>query len=159
MLNFLKPSLAPLLLRFGLAAVFIFHGCLKLIVYGGAGWSEDVPTFAQHVVTWAELLCGGALLVGLLSRLAALVLAVLQVCAIASVAGHRDFIGLTSAKVAGVGLDFKQIGYEYNFVIIVACLAIIILGSGTLAIDQWIFHRKRALTMPMQPLGQPARAS
>ena len=103
MLSFLKPSLAPLILRLGLAVVFIFHGCLKLIVYGGAGWSEDVPTFAQHVVTWAELLCGAALLVGLLSRLAALVLAVLQVCAIASVTAHRDFIGLTSAK-ARLGL-------------------------------------------------------
>src|SRR5580704_1889437 len=80
----LKTSLAPFVLRLGLAAVFLYHGALKLM-QGGTGWSESLPAWFQVTVAWIEFIAGAAIAIGLLSRLAALGIMSLMVGAILTV--------------------------------------------------------------------------
>src|SRR5205823_3133809 len=87
-------QLGSFLLRLGLAFIFIFHGYLKLVVKEGAGWSDTLPETTQRAVAWAEVVCGGALLVGLLSRLASIGLIVIMVGAISLSTGKFDFINI-----------------------------------------------------------------
>ena len=190
-------TVAPLVLRLALAAIFIFHGSQK--VFGpntdlGASWattqwdpqhavppgllaridqiqdgrlSEEAKDVvkaelaksythaaaplpsslnwhaAQYAVAWGELLGGVALLLGLLTRLAALGLIVIQVGAIATVTAGRGF------SFAGGG------GYEYNLALLAMCLALVVMGGGTWAADR--FFRRRTTSPPAAP--QPNRAA
>jgi uncharacterized membrane protein YphA (DoxX/SURF4 family) len=171
-------TLAPLVLRLALAAIFIYHGNNK--VFGpnsdlGASWAteawarqnavprefadriKDAPDaseaaktevmagvakgytqqaqappealtawhWTQYAVAWGELLGGIALLVGILTRLAALGLIVIQVGAIWTVTGMHGF----SVTRGG--------GYEYNIALIAMCLALVVMGGGTWAADRF----------------------
>jgi uncharacterized membrane protein YphA (DoxX/SURF4 family) len=181
-------TLAPLVLRLSLAAIFLFHGYHKVFDPNaglGASWAEsqwapqskvptgllervdqipdskvdtstrnqfkselvrsygrDVPPMpeslrwhgAQYAVAWGELLGGVALLVGLLTRVAALGLIVIQVGAIWTVTGLHGF------SVAQGG------GYEYNLALIAMCLALVVMGGGTCAVDR--FFRRSTTKAP-----------
>src|SRR5262245_27785083 len=94
---------------------------------------------AQLAVAWGELLGGFALLVGLLTRLAAIGLLIIQVGAILTVTAARNF----SFAAGG--------GYEYNIALIAMCLTLVFLGGGALAADNVLFKRGGA------PAGAPAR--
>ncbi len=129
--HFAKNTLVPLLLRAGLAVIFVFHGWEKVGGQGhemGANWNPSLPQYQQLLVAWGELVGGGALAVGLLSRLAALGLAVIMGGAIYTVHGPHGFS-------LGAG------GYEYNFALLVLCVAVMVGGPGSLAIDH--FFRRR----------------
>ncbi len=149
-----KPhlDLGTLTLRLALAGVLITHGVIKLAQKGGSNWTNELPEGTQMVVAWAEL-CGGiALGLGFLSRLAALGIIPIQVGAIALVSGPKDFIH--SSFTAKEGFNFHRIGYEYNFCIIMVCLAVILLGSGKLSLDHCLglwWRRKAAATAGVQP--------
>jgi uncharacterized membrane protein YphA (DoxX/SURF4 family) len=134
--------LGSFLLRLGLAAIFIFHGYLKLVQDGGRAWSSSLDADTQMAVAWGETLCGCALLLGFLSRLAAIGLVVIMVGAISLKTGKYDFIyiGLRHANDEG-GIPT---GAEYNFALIVMCLAVVAIGSGKVAIDHCIFGRRRS---------------
>jgi uncharacterized membrane protein YphA (DoxX/SURF4 family) len=137
----LKPhnDLASLVLRLGLAAIFVCHGYIKLSLGGGAAWTSAFDETTQLAVAWGELVAGIALFIGFLSRLAAAGLIVIMVGAIYNVTG-ADFIA-TGLKKAGI--DFTKIGFEYNFAIIVMCAGVIFLGSGFASLDHCLFHRKK----------------
>jgi putative oxidoreductase len=122
----------PLLLRLGLAIIFIYHG---LDLVGGEGhnwgttWNEHLPAAGQAVVAWGELIGGLALAVGFLTRLAAAGIAIIMIGAIATVHWPHGF-------------DVRHGGFEYNFAILVMCAALIVGGGGTWAVDR-LFRRKR----------------
>lgn len=110
-----------------------------------AQYSADAPTLpgslrasiAQLAVAWGELLGGIAILVGILTRLAALCEIVIQIGAIYTVTyGHGFFA--------------QGGGYEYNVALVAMCLALAILGAGPLAIER--LRRGRA----HQPVSAPA---
>jgi uncharacterized membrane protein YphA (DoxX/SURF4 family) len=82
--------------------------------------------WTQYAVALGELLGGLALLVGLLTRLAALGLIVIQVGAIWTVTAWHGF-----SVTRGGG------GYEYNIALIAMCLALVIMGGGTWAVDRF----------------------
>src|SRR5262249_7082463 len=86
-----RPSLASLILRLGLAAIFIPHGWIKIDVglYSGEELISGVSRNTQILVGIAELACGLMLLVGLGSRIAAVVMAVVQVAAVLIVSGDQ----------------------------------------------------------------------
>jgi uncharacterized membrane protein YphA (DoxX/SURF4 family) len=96
-------------------------------------YSENSPVLpatlnwhaAQYAVAWGELLGGVALLVGLLTRVAALGLIIIQLGAIATVTAGKGF----SFAAGG--------GYEYNIALIAMCLALVIMGGGTWAVDRF----------------------
>jgi uncharacterized membrane protein YphA (DoxX/SURF4 family) len=81
-------------------------------------------TAAQFAVAWGELLAGVALLFGILTRLAALGMVIIQAGAVYTVTGARGF-----AFGAGGG-------YEYNLALLAMCVGVVILGGGALSMDR-----------------------
>lgn len=136
--------LGSFLLRVGLAVIFVFHGYLKLIQDGGRAWTDSLDGDAQVAVAWGEMLCGVALFVGLLSRVAAVGLVVIMVGAIAVQTGRYDFIYVGDYHKGNPSKI--PTGAEYNFALIVMCLAVVALGSGYFSIDYLI--RRRLLGRP-----------
>lgn len=133
-----KSTVVPLLLRFGLAVIFLYHGLDKVGSEGnelGAGWAkpgegqETIPRTVQLAVAWGELLGGAGLALGLLTRVAAAGIAVIMIGGIVKVRGPQGF------ELPG--------GYEYNFLILVVCVAVMLMGAGTFSIDRFLRWRKR----------------
>ena len=142
-----KPHmhLASFLLRLGLATIFIYHGILKVALDSGAGWHQSLPHETQLAVAWGETICGVVLLFGLLSRLAAVGLMVMQIGAIIRQTASAGFVYIGFER----GHPSRTpTGAEYNFAIIVMCLTVLALGSGKVALDHLIFGRKLAAAQP-----------
>jgi uncharacterized membrane protein YphA (DoxX/SURF4 family) len=143
----LRPNvhLASLVLRLGLAAIFIVNGYMKVVVLlHGNHWDNNLPEATQMAVAWGELVCGSALLLGFLSRLAAVGIIAIQWGAIALHTGRYDFINIEyNAK------DPYRIapGSQFNFALIIMCLAVVLIGSGMVSVDHLLFGRRR----PPQP--------
>lgn len=138
-----KPHvhLASLVLRLGLGAIFIIHGYLKISVHMGRGWDPNLPETTQMAVAWGETICGVALLLGFLSRLAAIGLIVIQWGAISLYTWRYDFINIEYNAH-----DPHRIapGSQFNFALIAMCLAIVLLGSGLISADHVLFGRQRS---------------
>jgi putative oxidoreductase len=153
-----KLNLVLLILRLSLGVIFIYHGLEKITgPSGGAGWVTDmygrrpelqVPTTLtftgiQLAVSWGEFIGGVALLVGLLTRLAALGMIIIQAGAIILVTGARGFSPETGA------------GYEYNIALLAMCLSLLILGAGKWSVD-WIETPKRRRLAAQAAVETPA---
>jgi uncharacterized membrane protein YphA (DoxX/SURF4 family) len=134
-----QPDMASLLLRAGLAAIFIVHGAIK--VRQDFVLLKDLSMAQQQALGWAELILGLLLLVGLLSRLSALGIIVLQAGAIFVQTGKHALEGLT---ITHEGADFMRVGPEFNLVLITMSLALIVLGSGSMSVDYLIWSWWRA---------------
>lgn len=148
-------DLGTLILRMGLAAIFILHGFV--FVYQDLPLSDKLPLSTQRVVGWAELICGFAFLAGFLSRLASVGIIVIMIGAIQMVTGTKDFLPISFGQQ---GYNFEA-GPAYNFIIIVACLALFVLGSGRISVDYLLFGRKKKTVpatqpQPAAPAGSPA---
>ena len=150
-----RPDLASLILRLGLAAIFIPHGWIKLDV--GLNSTEEliagVSRTTQALVGAAELVCGLMMLAGLGSRIAAVVLAVIQVAAVLIVSGDLEpalvRTGITKRA------EYLTIGPEYNLVLGLMCMAVVVLGSGWYSLDHLVMDKwrvKRAAAGPAQPV-------
>lgn len=87
-----------------------------------------LPAFNATLVGYSELICGAALVVGLLTRLATIPLIVSMVVAIIT-ARSDDVAGLFDL----VGLE------EFTYLALLAML--LILGPGRVAIDSWLTSR------------------
>ncbi len=152
----LKMSLAPLILRLGLAFIFLYHGFLKANLRSGAGWDEQLPTWLQLVVAWGEIVGGLLLLAGLLARVAALGFVIAQIGAIVTVTGERSFVHLRGhfGRAVDEGSYRWEVGYEYNFALIAMSLTLIVLGSGHWSLDYLLFHgrKKQAAPAPAESL-------
>jgi putative oxidoreductase len=136
--TFAKNTLVPLILRAGLAVIFVFHGLGKVNAETEWGWSwqkempggpEVMAGPLQMAVGWGELVGGIALGLGLLTRLAALGIAAIMVGAIATVHWPK--------------FSLQEDGFEYNFAILAMCAAVVLGGPGKLAMDS-VFFRKRS---------------
>jgi putative oxidoreductase len=129
-----RSMLIPLILRFGLAFIFIYSGLQKITPPGmgwGASWvTEDIkplPVPVQMAVAWSELAGGILLGIGLLTRLAALGIALIMLGTIYWLTGAQGF----------------KSGWDYNFAVIVMCLALVVSGGGALAVDRLIRIKRR----------------
>jgi putative oxidoreductase len=129
-----KNVFVPLLLRLGLAVVFIYHGYGKIGNSDlGSNWMQGPdpqPGIVQLLIAWGELLGGLALAVGFLTRLAALGIIAIMAGAIATVHFAHGF-----------GLQNQ--GYEYNFVLIVMAVCVVLGGPGPIAVDYFFRLRHR----------------
>ncbi len=154
-----RATAAPLIPRVGLAVIVLYHGCLKLLVYhGGVGWDTHLPPGVQSAVACTEVIGGALLMAGLLSRVAALALLVIQFGAILLVTGQGDFAlgGDSGRGPVTTALDFTNVGTEYNFAIIVMCITVMLLGSGVVSVDYLLGRRREAAAPPrreLQPVG------
>jgi putative oxidoreductase len=139
-------ALGLLVLRLGLAILVLSQGFEKITRAGtkwGAAWhytgpppppalfggpnppppSKHLPAPVQLVISWGQVFCGMALLLGVLTRWAAAVLFVLQVGAIGIFTIQDRF----SFPEGG--------GYQYNSAILVMCVALMFLGGGALSLE------------------------
>lgn len=143
-----KPQvdLGTLVLRISLAAIFIVHGYIKVIQT--APLMPEMSLALQQLVGWVELLGGAMLLIGLLSRAAALALIVTQIGAILTVTGDYAFRG---TPIEARGANYMIVGPEFNTTLIGIGLAVLLLGSGAFSLDALIFKgrcRREAASNP-----------
>jgi putative oxidoreductase len=127
-------NLVSLILRIALGTVFIAHGSQKVFgMFGGpgidgfakmlTGLGFKPALFWAYVGAYVELLGGLALITGLSTRISALLLLI--------------FIIVATLKVhLAKGFFMSNGGFEYNFLIALACIALIILGTGRFGITK-----------------------
>ena len=132
-------SFAPLALRLPVAIIFMAHGAQKLFGwFGGHGlegtgqWMASIGLEPGYLMALgagsAEFLGGLALLIGLLTRPAAVALAFTMIVAIVTV--HLDN-----------GLFMSNNGYEYALTLLVAAVALAIQGGGRFSVDALLSQR------------------
>lgn len=131
-----QQQLGIAVLRIIVGIVFTAHGGQKLFVYGFAGVAGafakmGVPMagFMGPFVALLEFFGGLALIIGLLTRLAALGLA----C---------DMLGAI-LLVHLAGGFFLPAGFEYALTLLFACICLMLAGPGSLSVDSNIAARRR----------------
>jgi putative oxidoreductase len=140
----LKSALGPLALRVGVAGILMSHGALK-VATGATTWNPDLTPSVQAVVAWAELLAGAFLLLGLLTRPASAVVIALQMGAIALVTGAKGLIAIGMLPAAAAPKTMHvEVGWEYNLALITLCVGLFFLGGGMIALDHYLWGRRRA---------------
>ena len=125
-------SLGLAILRIAVATVFITHGAQKLFVSGFAGvtgafthMGVPFPGVTGPFIAVLEFFGGIALLIGLLTRLVALGLVF-------------DMLGaIVLVKLAG---GFSK--YEFEFLLLVSSLALVLTGAGIFSIDALVAGRR-----------------
>lgn len=127
-------SVAPLLIRLALAAIFIAHGSQKVLgAYGGPGFKNFISgssPFAFMRPAWLWLAAAalselvGGLLVGLgfLTRIAAFFLLCVMLTAIIGVHWPNFFA--------------NNRGFEYPLALLAMSLSLMISGGGAVSIDK-----------------------
>lgn len=117
---------SPVFLRLALGVVFTYHGFGKVFGEGaalGSAWNpHGMPAIVQILVSWGELVGGVALLAGFLTCLASMGIIIIMIGAIVTVHGKNGFSMMNG-------------GFEYNFVLILACLALMGTGPGPLSVS------------------------
>lgn len=120
---------AALLLRLSLGGLFLAHAALKLFVFTPAGTAAffgkvGLPPSLAYIIIAAEIAGGVALILGLWTRLAAVLLVPILLGAIFTVHGPAGFF-----------FDNANGGWEYPAFWIVALLTQAMLGDGAFALN------------------------
>lgn len=130
-LNYLStyPEWGPFILRIALGAAFVAHGYPKLFkMYAGvAGWLDSIGIkpgrFWALVVGVVEFFGGIALVLGVFTEFAALLIAVTMLVAMIKVKwGRLSYV------------EPERMGWELDLIYFAAALAILFLGPGAYAL-------------------------
>ena len=135
---------APLPLRVIVGCGFMEHGFAKLTrgpdVFAAILHAIGVP--APHVMAWStisiELLGGLAVLLGALVALASIPMAAVLLVAILTVHLPYGFSSIKLLAITAAGAQFGAPGYETDLLYLACLAALVIGGSGPLAIDNLI---------------------
>jgi putative oxidoreductase len=142
-------ALAPLVVRIIVGLIMFAHGLMKLqrgpgmFGQGLAEMGVPAPAFMAYVVTFTELVGGALLVVGLLSRFAALVLTIDLIVAILLV---KLEVGLIAPRGGGSGA-------ELDLALIAGFLAILLAGPGPISLDRVIGLERRGWGAIPRPVG------
>jgi putative oxidoreductase len=133
-LDFFKKwqDCAPLALRFGAGIIFIAHGWMK-VENGMPATAEfftrlgiPMPMFNAYFVTSVELLGGIFLILGILTRLSSLALAVDMLVAMFTVHVKNGFF-------------VNKGGYEFVLLLFAVCVYLMLAGGGKYSLDRkWL---------------------
>ncbi len=118
-----RRSFGLLVLRIGLGVIFIAHGAGKLSGMEGTVQffaSMGFGSFVAHLVAYVELLAGIAILLGIATRVAAAMTAVIMAVVLLSLK--------MKAPITGMG------GMELELMLFVASVALSFMGGGRFAI-------------------------
>jgi putative oxidoreductase len=133
-----QQQLGIAILRIVTGLVFTVHGAQKLFVYGFAGVTGaftkmgiPMPGLMGPFISLLEFFGGLALIIGLLTRLAALGLAFEMLGAILLVHLAGGF--------------FMPAGYEYAFSLLAAMICLVLAGPGSLSVDSMIASRRAGI--------------
>src|SRR6266404_1043811 len=131
------------MVRIVLGVVFFAHGAQKTLGwFGGAGLQSTMRVFREQLripaplallTVAAEFLGGLGLIVGLLSRIAALGIAMIMIVALFAV--HRKFgffMNWTGEK--------QGHGIEYHLLALALALIVVFKGAGAFSLDQVLFN-------------------
>jgi putative oxidoreductase len=123
-------GVAPLVVRLIIGTIMAYHGWMKLTGPGPAGVGEflaglgvPLPVVFGYLLTFGELLGGLALIIGLFTRAAALVLTAILVLAILLV---KVEVGLVAETGTGAELDLA---------LIAGFITLALLGPGRPSLD------------------------
>ena len=143
---------AALVMRLFLGIVFFVHGAQKVLGwFGGYGASATIQGFAKMglppvitvLVMTAEFGGGILLILGFLTRLAAIGIGCVMVAAIVLVHGKVGFFMNWAGSQKGEG-------FEYHLLAIGLAVALLIKGGGALSIDRAL-SRGGPSTSPAMP--------
>lgn len=134
-----NAGIAALVLRVPVGLILAAHGAQKLFAwFGGYGlegtgqWMASIgitPGFIMALLAGsAEFFGGLALVLGLLTRPAALVTAFTMLIAIFTVHINN-------------GLFMANNGYEFGLTLFVVAIALMIQGGGKLSVDNWLLKK------------------
>lgn len=125
----------PLVLRLTLGVAFIVHGYPKLFTSstGFAGWLDSIGIrpgkFWALVVGAVEFFGGAALVLGVFTQIAALLIAVNMLVAMVKVKWGRSRY-----------VDTQGMGWELDLIYFAVAVALILLGPGAWALGD-VFYR------------------
>lgn len=119
-----------LLLRLAIGAVFIYHGMMK--------WSMQDASMLMTILKFAEPIGGIALILGVLTQLASLGLAIIMVGAIYMKATG---FGSSALNFAGTFAPQGGTGWEFDLVLLAGCLVLFFMGAGRMAVDGMIWKK------------------
>jgi putative oxidoreductase len=136
------PDWTLTIIRIVLGVVFFAHGAQKLLGwFGGSGLKETMRTMHEFLglpsplafaAVATEFFGGLGLIVGLLSRLAAVGIGVTMLFAIVMVHGRNGlFMDWFGAR--------KNHGYEFHLLAIALAVVLVAKGSGALSLDRMFF--------------------
>lgn len=130
---------ALLLLRLALGVIFLMHGSQKVLgLFGGEGLQATVQNFKTHLgippvlgytAAFTEFLGGIALVVGFLTRLAALGIGITMIVAAWKVHWVNGFFLNWFCETG------KGHGIEYNLALLAMALALVLAGGGSYSLD------------------------
>lgn len=133
-----SSSWGPLFMRLALGGVMAVHGAQKVLgVFGGpglGGWvgfmgKMGYPPVYGYALALGEFFGGLALIVGLLTRLAAIGF-VAEMSAVIKVVHFKNGFFMNWGSAAGKGE-----GYEYHLLAVGLALGLLALGGGALSLD------------------------
>ena len=123
---------------------FIAHGYAK-VMNGPDHFAVSLQGLgvpAPHLMAWAtigfELLGGLAVLVGAYIPLISVPLTVILLVAVITVHLPYGFTSIKLRAVTAAGPQFGPPGYETNLLYVAALAALVLGGSGPLAVDAWL---------------------
>ena len=135
------------IVRIVLGFVFLAHGAqMALGWFGGAGLQSTVRVFREQLripaplallSVAAEFLGGLGLVVGLLSRIAALGIAVVMLVALVAVHWKFGFFMNWFGEKKGHGI-------EYHVLVLALALIVIVKGAGAFSLDQVLYQHVSA---------------
>jgi putative oxidoreductase len=130
-----SQSWGPTILRVIVGIVFMVHGGQKLFVFGFSGVTGffthsgiPLPAVTAPVVTLVEFLAGAALILGVGTRWAALLLA-------CDMLGAMVFVHLKNGF-------FMPTGYEYALTMLAANISLAVSGPGAASVAAMIGKKK-----------------
>lgn len=128
---------APLILRVAVGIIFLAHGLAKFgdlqgvaQMFGGMGM--PAPGLMVALVAAVETLGGAALILGIGTRIAAVLLSTVLLVAIVKVKSSVGLIAPMGAPLPGAELDLA---------LLAACVVLILQGSGRLSLDKVVLQR------------------
>lgn len=136
-----QVSVGIALVRIITGCIFLAHGYQKVFVFGIAGATAafgqmgvPAPSITAPLVSIVEIAAGIALILGLLTRLAALGLAI-------------DMLGAIFIVHLKAGF-FLPNGIEFALLLFVVCVALVIAGAGAPSMDEAIARRRTGASVP-----------
>ncbi|MBC5824708.1 MAG: DoxX family protein [Candidatus Eremiobacteraeota bacterium] len=143
--NYSATDAVLLLLRLALAVVMFAHGAQKMLGwFGGAGFSgtmafmtsSHIPAFLALIVMIVEFFGSIMLVLGLLTRLWALGIAIDMLVAVMMVHLPNGFFMNWTGQQHGEG-------FEFHIFPIVIGIALLIAGSGRFSLDDALAAKRR----------------